>query len=113
MTQTEQHREMNRVIAKFMNYPQSGIESKDPYYYAMKHCYDNDLMKYHSDWGWLHGAWNKVYKIFADIDYTSEKAIHFHFVYSEPMKEAMITGNLTTAHKILYDAIQWLNQQSK
>jgi hypothetical protein len=44
--------EMNKVIAEFMNYPESG-KDKDPYYYAMKHAYENGNMRYHSDWSWL------------------------------------------------------------
>lgn len=99
--------EMNRVIAEFVNYPQSGVESKDPYYYAMKHCYDNNLMKFHSDLGWLHGAWGTVlkhsWKILSEV-WTPQ--------FYVPMKEAMITGNITEAHRVLYDAIIWLNKQN-
>lgn len=45
--------ENNKLIADFMDYPESGKKNKDPYYYAMKHCYDNNAMKYHSSWDWI------------------------------------------------------------
>lgn len=99
--------QMNKVIADFNNYPESGKDAKDPYYYAMRHCYDNNLMKYHSDWGWLHGAWNKVYNLYLKLP--TYKANNFVSQYKGPMKNAMITGNITDAHRILYEAIVWLN----
>ena len=33
-----------------MNYLNSGDGT---YFYAIKHCYDHNLMKYHSSWDWL------------------------------------------------------------
>lgn len=57
--------EQNRIIADFMNYP-SDNENKSPYYYAIKHCYDNDLMRYHEDWGWLMPVVEKIESIYDD-----------------------------------------------
>ena len=69
-------------------------------------------LKYHSSWEELMSAWRKLYELFLQSENTSVK-ICFLKQFIDPMSRAMITGNLTTAHKILYDAIQWLNQQSK
>lgn len=68
-------------------------------------------MKYHSSWDALIPAWTKAYKLYLKLP--TYRANNFIYRFKGPMKNAMITGNITEAHRVLYDAIQWLNKQNE
>lgn len=58
-------------------------------------------LKYHSSWQEIHSVWNKAYTELNKMDFyiAVENSLRGRFI--EPMKEAMITGN-----------IQWINKQN-
>lgn len=65
--------------------------------------------KYHSSWSELHDCWNKVYQLFLGL---LEKDYQLSHGFTDRMSVAMITGNITEAHRILFDAISWYNKQN-
>lgn len=68
-------------------------------------------LRYHENWNELHGCWNKVYNLYLKLP--TYKANNFVSQYKGPMKTAMITGNITDAHRILYESIVWINSIKK
>lgn len=112
MTQ-EQIIEGNKLIADFMNYPKEGEGSA--YYYAMKHCYENNNMKYHTSWDWLMPVVEKIHAetdVWVTIMYNCCKmhwmtiGVHEPIMIDEvPTVEAVYTAIL--------QFITWYNQQPK
>lgn len=117
MTENKTIEQMNRVIAGFCcdkYWPKRRsifVKYSDAYEFRYNGksgiAFGPEHLKYHSDWSWLHQAWSKVLKKSGAIP---------SFIWSPeiyaPMSRAMITGNLTSAHKILYEAINFLKQLS-
>jgi hypothetical protein len=69
-------------------------------------------LKYHSDWNWLHRAWDKFHKWYSE----DENYVRNHEVYEKfiaPMKRYMILGKIHMAHTLLFEAIQWYNQTTQ
>ncbi|WP_138481645.1 hypothetical protein [Dyadobacter bucti] len=58
--------EGNKLLADFNRYLEKARESKDPYLYAMEHAYQNNGLKYHSDWNWLMSVVEKIEAIGED-----------------------------------------------
>lgn len=70
------HTETNKLIAEFMNYPENGKNSQ--FYYAMKHCYDTDRMKYHESWDWLMPVVDKINTDTSGILHIDEDCVFLH-----------------------------------
>jgi hypothetical protein len=114
MTQAEPTIEMiNEVIARFDGWEEwqheKGLFTNPERNETHFHCVQD--FKYDSSWDALMPAWNELYAQYCKIE-EHLKERRFYFDYIAPMSNAMITGNITSAHKILYEAINWLNQQS-
>jgi hypothetical protein len=56
----------NKLIADFMGYPECGLKNKDPYYYEMKHAYENGNMRDHASWDWLMPVYKKCYDVWRE-----------------------------------------------
>lgn len=65
-----------------------------------------DVGEYHSSWDEIHKVWSKL-----NASVTERQAFFTQFYYGE-MSNAMITGNILSAHRVLYDSIIWLNKQN-
>ena len=117
---TEQIVEGNKLIADFMNYPKEGEGST--YYYAMKHCYENNNMKYHTSWGWLMPVVEMIESIGQSYVEFGKKHCRIQPILYNPKKDCMewqILHETQCATKIeaVYTAITsfltWYNQQPK
>lgn len=119
MTQTDKPsvEEMNFAIAKYMSIgtatydePIGEVWESDFLFIGGRSI--KDSLRFHISWDWLHGAWDKVYAEYCKItEHLKER--RFYFDYITTMSNAMITGNITTAHKILYDAILWIKNNEE
>lgn len=69
-------------------------------------------LKYHSSWEEIHKCWAKLYKQYEDgVGISNYAAFNGRFIYH--MSRAMITGNITAAHRILFNAIEWINKNNE
>lgn len=95
--------DMNRVIQKFMGLP---TERSVPKFSGGGNRMEATIHHYHTDYNWLHSAWDKLYRLFGmlkDEDYLKSSE------YIKRMQVAFIYGIKAEAHKALYDAIVWYN----
>ena len=107
MTDTKTIAEMNQDIAEFMGY-----------HFSAGKFYSNGPgrgkwfkeAKYYSDWNALMGAWLKVVQTKGEMGQLDGRHYHFYNNYYKQMKNAMITSDLPSAHKILWEAVNYLNK---
>lgn len=68
--------------------------------------------QYHTSWSWLMPVWNKLRgELFACMP---ASGINDGFdKYGDAWKTACFNAEIETAHKVVYSAIQWLNQQKQ
>jgi len=104
--------EKNKLIAEFMNYPQSGIDNKDPYYYAMKHCFDNNLMKYHSSWDWLMPVVEKIESLGLNTKiYTGHTTIASRD--ASFISQKLNDSKIEATYEAVVEFIKWFNTLSQ
>lgn len=119
MTTNEKNRmmaESNKLIADFMGYPKEG--EKSPYYYAMKHCYENDNMKYHTSWDWLMPVWNKILNIGRTECSLGVGGLPNDFTYNynrliRNAENELCRGEIEPFYKAVLHFIQWYTTQQK
>lgn len=103
--------QMNEIIALFMGYERyedkQGIWFK---YEGLIKCLHPKLqdLKYHTSWDWLMPCWERLRTVVSDEtdeDFPAEfcSMCDVWALYCEHV-------NINGAHKLLYDAIQWYNQ---
>ena len=70
-------------------------------------------LTYHSSWEEIHNCWNKVYK-WHDDKVNTKIAVNFWMEdFIGQMSHALITGNITAAHRILFNTVEWINKNNE
>lgn len=89
--------DMNEAIAIFMGYYKQAGK-----FYASNGGAGGWFKnaQYHSDWNWIHRAWDKLYLEFRIMG--TEKAQEFSDRFCLRMQLSLFTGNITTAHRPPY-----------
>jgi hypothetical protein len=111
MTHTEQPIDfMNETIARFDGWKEKFTDD----WYREPYCGQRFLkakeFKYHSSWDALMPVWLKLYENISKRKYRYEELIAKSYI--GPMTLVMITGNITEAHRILFNAIEWINKNN-
>lgn len=104
--------QMNRMIAEFMGYEQY----EDEYGIWFKReglikCLHPKLqsLAYHTKWDDLMPVWES----FRDLTFSEVKDQMTHSDLKFFISQSICYWGINNAHKRLYDAIQWLNQQKQ
>lgn len=73
--------------------------------------WEHHELKYHSDWNWLHSAWDKLRTTIwqeNDGSYPSDFC-----AMSDVWEKSCFDGKIEAAHKLVFDAITWYNTTLK
>lgn len=69
-------------------------------------------LKYHKDWNWLMPCWNNLRAELFQCMPASGFNDGFD-KYGDAWKTACFNAEIQNAHKVVYSAIKWLNQQKQ